>query len=306
MDTLIAIRPPPQGACQPLRLRISGCLCFNAWMATVGMRCISPVWGAAAGDIVGSVYEHRPHKSEDFPLLSEACRFTDDTVLTAAIAHAITAGEDYAPALRRYGRAYPDAGYGAGFSVWLFDDRMGPYNSFGNGAAMRVSAVGAAFDTETEVMEQARLSAAVTHDHPEGIKGAQAAALAVYLGRTGAPKGTIRDRITGLFGYDLDRTIGTIRRRYAFDVSCQGSVPESVLAFLESNSTEDAIRKAVSLGGDADTMACIAGAIAAAFYGTAPSTLIGGVYDRLTPELIEVFEAFDNRFGWSASQGAVD
>jgi len=254
---------------------------------------ISPVWGAAAGDVVGSVYEHRPRKSEEFPLLQAGCRFTDDTVLTAAVAHAITHGEGYGQALRRFGRAYPDAGYGGNFHQWLMDEHMGPYHSYGNGAAMRVSAVGAAFDSEEEVLEQARSSAAVTHDHPEGIKGAQATALAVFLGRRGESKQSIKQAVVHRFGYDLDRTLAEIRPGYRFDVSCQGSVPESIIAFLESESTEDAIRKAVSLGGDADTMACVAGAIAAAFYGVVLAALLQGVHERLTTDIKNVFDEFD-------------
>lgn len=254
------------------------------------MIAISPVWGAAAGDVVGSVYEHRPCKSEDFPLLGDQSRFTDDTVLTAAVAFAVTHGEEYAPALRRFGRAYPDAGYGAGFYRWLMDERLGPYNSFGNGAAMRVSAVGAAFDARAEVLAQARRSAAVTHDHPEGIRGAQATALAIHLGLRGADKRQIRDAVEGHAGYDLRRPLADIRPGYGFDVSCQGSVPESIVAFLESQGVEDAIRKAVSLGGDADTMACIAGGIAAAFYREAPADLIAGVRRRLSDELAGVLD----------------
>lgn len=257
---------------------------------------ISPVWGAAAGDVVGSVYEHRPHKREDFVLLGERSRFTDDTVLTAAIADALTRGGDYAASLRRLGRRYPDAGYGAGFFAWLFNEHAGPYHSYGNGAAMRVSAVGAACGTLDEVLEQAGRSAAVTHDHPEGIKGARATALAVFLARRGESKAAIRAALAERFGYRLDRTLAQIRPDCRFDVSCQGSVPESIIAFLNSGSTEDAIRKAVSLGGDADTMACIAGAVAAAFYSDAPAALVEGVRARLSRELVGVLDAFDRRF----------
>lgn len=254
---------------------------------------ISPVWGAAAGDVVGSVYEHRPHKREDFDLLSEASRFTDDTVLTAAVAQAIVRDEDYAAAMRRFGRTYPDAGYGMNFYLWLMDDHLGPYNSFGNGAAMRVSAVGAAFESRETVLAEARRSASVTHNHPEGIQGARATALAVHLGLRGEPKAAIREAVERDCGYDLCRSLEEIRPAYWFDVSCQGSVPESIIAFLASDSTEDAIRKAVSLGGDADTMACIAGSIAAAFYGEAPRALIAGVRERLTAELVESLDEFD-------------
>lgn len=257
------------------------------------MIAITPVWGAAAGDVVGSVYEHRPYKSEEFPLLGDQSRFTDDTVLTAAVAWAATRGGDYAHALRRFGRAYPDAGYGAGFYRWLMDERLGPYNSFGNGAAMRVSAVGRAFESREQVLEQARRSAAVTHDHPEGIKGAQATALAIHHALHGGDKREIRDAVERTFGYDLQRSLADIRPAYRFDVSCQGSVPESIIAFLESDGVEDAIRKAVSLGGDADTMACIAGSIAAALHREAPADLITGVRERLPDELADALDEFD-------------
>lgn len=260
------------------------------------MVSISPVWGAVAGDVVGSVHEHRPHRSEDFPLLVPASRFTDDTVLTAAVARAVVAGEDYAAALRRFGRAYPDAGYGGNFYLWLKDERIGPYNSFGNGSAMRVSAVGAAFRDRDEVLEQAKRSAAVTHDHPEGIRGAQSTALAIHLALRGETRERIRDEVERACGYDLSRSLDDIRPCYGFDVTCQGSVPESIIAFLESRSTEDAIRKAVSLGGDADTMACIAGSVAAAFYSEAPAHLVSGVRGRIDADLLEVLDAFDRAY----------
>lgn len=267
------------------------------------MASISPVWGAAAGDVVGSVYEHRPHKSEDFPLLDEASRFTDDTVLTAAIAHAVTHGEEYGRALRRFGRAHPEAGYGASFHAWLANERIGAYHSFGNGAAMRVSPVGAAFASREEVLEQAARSAAVTHDHPEGIKGARATALAIHLARQGRSKAEIRDNVEAESGYDLHRSLDAIRPTYRFDVSCQGSVPESIIAFLESDGTEDAIRKAVSLGGDADTMACIAGGIAAAFHGEAPADLVTGVRNRLADDLRRALDDLDRALAGRSGSG---
>jgi ADP-ribosylglycohydrolase len=252
--------------------------------------------GAIAGDIIGSIYEHAPIKHKAFALLDPHCTFTDDTVLTAAIAEAILTDTPYVECVRRFGRRYPDAGYGASFFGWLQRDGAGPYNSWGNGAAMRVSAVGFAFDSEDDVLRQAQLSAQITHDHPEGIKGAQATALAVFLARTGHDKATIRARIASRFGYDLDRTVDDIRPGYTFDVSCQGSVPEALIAFLDSHDYEDAVRNAVSLGGDADTLACIAGAVAEAFYGGVPQAIVAQVEVRLTPDLLDVTQRFRDAY----------
>ena len=249
--------------------------------------------GAIAGDIVGSVYEHHPIKTKDFPLFQPGSRFTDDSVLTVAVANAILTGCPYRDAVLKWGRRYPDAGYGGTFARWLQADDPAPYHSWGNGSAMRVGPVGWAFDTEEEVLRQAQMTAEITHDHPEGIKGAQATALAVYLARTGADKAMIRTRIESQFGYDLARTVESIRLNYEFDVSCQGTVPEALIAFLDAESYEDAVRNAVSLGGDADTLACIAGAVAEAFYGGLPDPIRTEVLARLTPELWAVVEAFE-------------
>jgi len=252
--------------------------------------------GAIAGDIIGSIYEHDPIKHKDFALFDPRCTFTDDTVLTVAVAEAILTGTPYVECIRRFGRRHPNAGYGASFIGWLQRDGAGPYNSWGNGSAMRVSAVGFAFDSEDEVLHQARLSAQITHDHPEGIKGAQATALAVFLARTGHDKASLRARIASRFGYDLDRTVGDIRPGYTFDVSCQGSVPEALVSFLDAHDYEDAVRNAVSLGGDSDTLACIAGAVAEAFYGGVPQPIVAQVEARLTPDLLDVMQRFRDAF----------
>jgi ADP-ribosylglycohydrolase len=254
--------------------------------------------GAIAGDVIGSVYEARPVKSTDFELFPPGARFTDDTVLTVATAEALLGDGDYAGAYRRYGRAYPNAGYGGSFYGWLLSDDAGPYNSWGNGAAMRVSPVGLALDTVDEVLAEAAASAAVTHNHPEGIKGAQATALAVFLAGSGADKESIKSAIAERFGYDLARSLDVIRPTYRFDVSCQGSVPESLMAFLESTDYESAICNAVSLGGDADTMACIAGGIAEAFYGGVPKKIGAQVEARLSKELLNVLYRFESRYGF--------
>ncbi len=252
--------------------------------------------GAIAGDIIGSVYEQHPIKSKGFPLFHPQCTFTDDTVLTVAIADAILSGGSYADSVRCIGRHYPDAGYGGSFARWLFSPDAGPYNSWGNGAAMRVSPVGFAFASEAQVLAEARATAEITHNHPEGIKGAQATALAVFLARTGAGKASIRQRIAGQFGYDLDRAVDGIRPSYAFDISCQGTVPEAIIAFLDSDSYEDAVRNAVSLGGDSDTLACITGGIAEAFYGGVPEAVRAKVEALLPAELWSITEAFRDRF----------
>jgi len=248
--------------------------------------------GAIAGDIIGSVYEHRQIKTKDFPLFDARCTFTDDTVLTVAIADAILSGKPYLDSVRRIGRRYPDVGYGGSFIGWLYSPDARPYNSWGNGSAMRVSPIGFALTTEDEVLDQARATAEITHNHPEGVKGAQATALAVFLARTGADKESIRSRIASQFEYDLDRTVDDIRPSYAFDISCQGTVPEAIIAFLDSDSYEDAVRNAVSLGGDSDTLACITGGIAEALYGGVPDGIRTKVKELLTPDLWSVTQAF--------------
>lgn len=261
--------------------------------------------GAVAGDIIGSVYERRQIKTKDFPLFHPDCHFTDDTVLTVAIADAILTGGSYLRSVLEIGRRYPGAGYSSIFSRWLFSENPQPYNSWGNGAAMRVSPVGFACSTENEVLQQAAETAQISHNHPEGIRGAQATALAVFLARTSRDKQQIRQEITDRFGYDLNRTVEEIRPRYSFDVSCQGTVPEAVLAFLDSISYEDAVRNAISLGGDSDTLACITGGIAEAFYGGIPADIRTRVQQYLTPDLWRVVEEFCQKYGTEKSNQGV-
>jgi len=248
--------------------------------------------GAIAGDIIGSVYEHYPIKTKDFPMFVPGCRFTDDSVLTVAVADAILSGRSYLASIKEIGRRYPGAGYGSSFMEWLHNDDPRPYNSWGNGSAMRVSPVGFAFNTEEEVLDQAEKTAEISHNHPEGIKGAQATALTVFLARTEHDREKIREQIRQRFRYNLDRSVDDIRSTYAFDISCQGTVPEAIIAFLDSSSYEDAIRNAVSLGGDSDTLACITGGIAEAFYGPVPPHIREKVKDILTPDLWETTEIF--------------
>ena len=253
--------------------------------------------GAIAGDIIGSVYEAHPIKTEDFPLFSPGCRFTDDTVMTVATADSILTGKGYAAAYKEWGRLFPHAGYGGMFRQWLRNNNSRPYNSFGNGSAMRVSPVGFAFDTLDKVLEEAKKSAEVTHNHPEGIKGAQATAAAIFLARTGKGKKEIKDYIETTFDYDLSATLAEIRPGYRFDPTCQGSVPQAIIAFLESSTYEDAVRKAISLGGDTDTQACITGGIAQAYYKTIDDHIIKKVRALLDARLLDVVDSFSAKYG---------
>jgi ADP-ribosylglycohydrolase len=255
--------------------------------------------GAIAGDIFGAAFEGQPLKKESFDLFAEGRWFTDDTVLTVATADALMGDGDYAAAYRSWGNLYPFCGYGGMFRKWLGDLERGPYNSLGNGSAMRVSPIGWAFDTLAEVLAEAARSAAVTHDHPEGIAGAQATAAAVHLARIGATKREIRAEIAGRFGYRLDRTVAAIRPDYGFDVTCRGSVPEALIAFLDADDFEHAIRLAISLGGDADTQAAIAGGVAEAFFGGVPERIADEINAVLDPPLAGVVE----RFRWMLSSG---
>jgi ADP-ribosylglycohydrolase len=251
--------------------------------------------GAIAGDVIGSVFESQPLKSVAFPLFQSSSRFTDDTVLTVATAWAILREQPFETAYRTFGRRYPRAGYGAGFRAWLISDG-GAYRSFGNGSAMRVSPVGWAFDEEESVLRVAEQSAIVTHDHPEGIKGAQAVAAAIWKARRGASKDEIREYVTGRFEYDLARTVEAIRPGYGFNVTCQGSVPEAIVAFLDAIDVEGAIRLAISLGGDSDTQAAIAGGIAHAFHGDVPGHLREEVHRRLPQEFLDIIDEFSTTY----------
>ena len=262
------------------------------------------MYGAILGDIIGSPYEFNSHnyKAKDFPLFSARCRFTDDSVMTLAVAKAfMDAGLDASEekltkslctAMPEVGRRYPNCGYGGNFYYWIMLGKTQPYNSFGNGSAMRVSPVAWLYDDLDTVRKAARISASVSHNHPEGIKGAESVASAIFLARSGKSKAEIKDYIEREFGYDLSRTCDEIRPNYRMDETCQGSVPEAIIAFLEGESFEDSVRNAVSLGGDSDTIACIAGSIAEAFYGV-PEELKAECRRRLTPDLLEILERFE-------------
>ncbi len=262
--------------------------------------------GAIAGDIIGSIYESQPIKTKNFPLFDGHSRFTDDSVLTVAVADAILSGRSYQDSIREIGRQYPDAGYGGSFIQWLFSDSPQPYHSWGNGAAMRVSPVGFAFTEPERVLEEARKTADITHNHDEGIKGAQATALAVFLAGKNVEKEDIRQEIEKRFGYNMSRTIDEIRPKYSFDISCQGTVPEAIIAFLDGASYEDAVRNAVSLGGDSDTLACITGGIAEAFFKDIPKAILIGVRQRLTPFLWQKTIDFYDKYGMPGIRERLD
>lgn len=248
--------------------------------------------GAIAGDVIGSAWEGSGEKRYDFPLFSGYSRYTDDTVMTAAVAHALLEPCGYAEAMRLFGRRHPFAGYGESFERWLIDATMGPYNSFGNGGAMRASPIGYAVGSVEEALAEAERCAAPTHNHQAGVKGAQSVALAVFLARSGASKADIRREVEGRIGYDLARTVESIRPGYAFSVEAERSVPEAIACFLDAGDFEGAVRNAVSLGGDTDTMACIAGAIAEAFWGEVPEAIAYEVRARLPGEFIDLLGRF--------------
>ena len=266
--------------------------------------------GAILGDVIGSVFENANTKTEDFPLFSRFSRFTDDTVLTVAVADAILNrkthrfrfAEDrlntdlYAHKIKEYGRRFPNAGYGDMFQAWISKSTLRGYGSFGNGSAMRVSPIGFAFDDLESVLREARLSAMVTHNHPDAITGAQAVASAIFLARTGKNKTEITDFIERQFRYNLHQRLADIRPTYKFDSSCKGSVPQAIIAFLESSDFEDAIRKAIFLGGDSDTIASIAGGIAQAYYKTIPADLISQANLVLDHGLKQIINAFNERY----------
>ncbi len=263
------------------------------------------MYGAILGDIIGSPYEFdQGDKTKDFPLFCEESHWTDDTAMTLAVADALLAArpqEDddtirnrLIEKMQHWGQAYFHAGYGRKFLFWLSRRNPQPYNSWGNGSAMRVSSAGWLFDDLDTVLRMAMLSADVTHNHPEGIKGAQATAAAIFLARTGSTKADIKAFIESSFGYDLSRTCDEIRPDYHHVESCQETVPEAITAFLEGKDFEDVIRTAVSLGGDCDTLTCIAGSMAEAFYGV-PEELKESCRNYLPEDLLAVLTAFDQR-----------
>ena len=263
------------------------------------------MYGAILGDMIGSPYEFDAGaKTKDFPLFIPRSKYTDDSVMTIAVAVALMddSGEteeeirqSLVDFMRIWGEMYPWSGYGAMFWKWLHSDNPQPYGSYGNGSAMRVSSVGWLYETLEETRRIARLTAEVTHNHPEGIKGAEATASAIYLARTGRSKAEIKEYISREFGYDLSRTCDEIRPTYHHMESCQQTVPEAITAFLEGQSFEDVIRTAVSLGGDCDTLTCISGSIAEAFYGV-PEEMKKECRIRLPEDMIAVLDRFDKDY----------
>lgn len=256
------------------------------------------MFGAIAGDIIGSVYESPFNniKTKEFPLFQPDSHFTDDTVLTVAIADALLTGQNYTDKLKEYYARYPKVGYGGNFRRWAASTQTEPYYSFGNGSAMRVSAVAYGFNDLETLEIEALKSAAVTHNHPEGIKGAQAVATAIFLARSRYSLGEIKQMIQDKYQYNLDSTISELQQTYSFDVSCQGSVPQAIICFLKSTDFEDAMRNAISIGGDSDTIACIAGAMAEAYYQEIPPAIIQEVKLRLDDHLLQVIEQFQAKY----------
>ena len=259
--------------------------------------------GAIAGDVIGSAYEFSPNKCYDFELLTPHQNYTDDSLMTIAVADWLMSSherntDDLVRIMQRMGRKYasPCGGYGPSFARWIQSKNPQPYNSWGNGSAMRVSACGFAYDTLEETLAAARDSAIVTHNHPEGVKGAQATAAVIFLARNGKSKEEIREYVSDTFSYDLNRTCDEIRPRYTFDVSCMGTVPEAIIAFLESKDYEDALRLTISLGGDADTLGAITGAMAIAYYGEMSDEIYDYAISKLPKDLLEIVERFDKLY----------
>ncbi len=266
------------------------------------------IMGAIAGDTIGSVYEFNPTKDYNFELLRDGMCYTDDSVMTLAVAQWILTDpslshDKLVEVMQDFGRRYPNpvGSYGGMFSGWLRSDNPQPYNSWGNGSAMRVSPVGFAFNTLDETLRVAKITAEVTHNHPEGVNGAQATAAAIFLSRSGKSKEEMRDYIEATFHYHLHRTYEEVKDGYHFEDSCQETVPQSIIAFLESKDYEDAIRLTVAMGGDADTMGAITGAIAGAFYGEMPDHIVTFTLSNMPQHLKDVFHEFNMRYGmpWS-------
>lgn len=249
--------------------------------------------GAIVGDIVGSIYECKTIRTKDFELFSPKSHFTDDTVLTLAIAETILHDGDYTQSIKQYFHHYPKAGYGGRFIMWVLADSLEPYNSFGNGSAMRVSPIAYAFNDLETVLKEAEKSAAVTHNHPEGIKGAQAIAAAIFMARKNHSKSEIKSLIEQRFGYDLSLDLNSVEPA---GITCQSSVPQAMIAFLASTNFEDTIRNAVYIGGDSDTLACMAGSIAEAFYGGVPEAIAQPTLLKLDDFLRSVTVEFMSKY----------
>lgn len=264
--------------------------------------------GAVIGDIAGSAYEWNNVKTDDFEMFGEGSRFTDDTVMSCATAEAVLCLKEkneiaeehtskvYASLYKRYYMRYPDAGYGAAFAKWAQDDRLFVQGSYGNGASMRIAPIGFAFDRLDDVLVHAERSCLYTHNNREAISGAQAVAGSIFLARSGKTKGEIRRFVQKTAGYNLNFKLRDIKDTYCFSSRTKLSVPVAITAFLEADSYEDAVRRAISVGGDSDTIACIAGGIAQAFYGAIPEWMENEALKRLAPKLFDIIERFQKEF----------
>ncbi len=251
--------------------------------------------GAVAGNMIGSRYSGKEYLAEN-SLLNDRLHFTSGSVLTVAVMDALLNGRDYVRTLQMYGRKFPDRGYGTTLLRWIMQDSPQPYHSWNNGAALRISPVGHACRTLDETLSEARKCAEISHSHPDGIKGAQATAASVFLAKNGRTKEEIRSYIESAFRYDLHRKIDTIRSRYFYDQSCESSVPEAIIAFLDSSDYENALMLAISLGKSNGSLACITGAIAQAFYKEIPGHIALPVIEQLSPEMIKVIDEFSNTY----------
>ena len=260
------------------------------------MKNYKTILGAIAGDIIGMPYEFNTTKNYDFDMFVPLADFKDDTVLTVAIADAILHNKDFMTNVWEFGNKYPDRGYGSNFRYWLESNNPNAYGSYGNGSAMRVSPVGFAFDDLETVLNVAEETAIISHNHPEGIKGAQATAAAIFLAKNGKSKQEIKEYIENKFGYNLNSTIEKIRPSYSFDETCQRTVPVGIIAFLDSKDFEDAIRLTISVGGDSDTLGSITGGIAAAFYKNIPQKIQEFAIQKLPGEFIEILDEFEERY----------
>ena len=253
--------------------------------------------GAIAGDIIGSSFEHNPIKQKDFNFFYRPHKFTDDTVLTLAVMDTILNNKNYVDSFLVYAQKYPNRNYGKTFKIWLMQEEKLPYDSYGNGSAMRVSSIGWNYNSIEETLNEAKRSSEVTHSHEDGIKGAQAVAASIFLARNKASKDEIKKYLEENFSYDLSRNYTDIQPDYKHDFSAQGSVPEAIICFLESNDYEDAIRNAIALGGDSDTQAAIAGSIAEAYYGEVPQDIWTKCEKKLNPEILELLNTFYQKIG---------
>lgn len=252
--------------------------------------------GAIAGDMIGTLYNGKKSDAPVSPLLTGKAGFTGDSVMTIAVMDALLNGRDYISVMQDYGRKYPDRNYGTVFSRWLRQDYPQPFNSWSNGAALRISPVGFACRTLPEVLDEAQKNARISHSHPDGIKGAMAVAASVFLARNGRTKEEIRDYIESVFRYNLQKSIGKIRPDYIYDYSCQGSVPEAIICFLESTDYESAIGLAVSLGGNCSDLACITGGIAQAYYKEIPGSITEETVSMLAPDMYEIVSGFSKTY----------